>query len=146
MTQCNTVRVTRTAEGTFVLIDADTRIELTMKVDKAGIQWFPLPTNAAGWKSLRLSTLEANNYDVVLEEREQRVIAKPANRKQLIDYLSEDDRKVYEALIAKAEAARQAERDERNRPLTPVEKLQRKIAREQAQLASLLGNNDEDEE
>lgn len=62
---------------------------------------------------------------------------------KLISYLSEEDQAEYKAIIDRAKAAKEADK---KKPLTEVEKAQRKLAKAQAAYEKLLAEAEQTEE
>lgn len=131
------VTIKRNSNNEIVLIDGDKETVLKSQFDKDGIEWFPLPQNSAEWRSLRLSTLIKHDYEMTLETREPRTITNTTPRKSIREWLSEDDQKLYDELIARAEENKKAAKQ----PLSKEDKLRAQIAKYQAQLEALKANN-----
>ena len=102
--------------------------------------WLKLPANSCNrvWTNCAKVDKAANQcVDYGDEVKVPRTITgrSAVERKPLEDYLSEEDRKTYLALIEKAKKAR--EEATKKKPLTELEKAQREVEKWQARVALL---------
>ena len=123
-------------EGKFFMEDQGNVVEVTPNKD----YWLKLPANSCNrvWTNCAKVDKAANQcVDYGDEVKIPRTITgrSTTERKPLEDYLSEDDRKTYLALIEKAKKAR--EEATKKKPLTELEKAQREVEKWQARVALL---------
>ena len=123
-------------EGKFFMEDQGNVVEVTPNKD----YWLKLPANSCNrvWTNCAKVDKAANQcVDYGDEVKVPRTITgrSVAERKPLEDYLSEDDRKTYLALVEKAKKAR--EEATKKKPLTELEKAQREVEKWQARVALL---------
>ena len=123
-------------EGKFFMEDQGNVVEVTPNKD----YWLKLPANSCNrvWTNCAKVDKAANQcVDYGDEVKVPRTITgrSVAERKPLEDYLSEDDRKTYLALVEKAKKAR--EEATKKKPLTALEKAQREVEKWQARVALL---------
>lgn len=113
-------------------------------------QWVVFPQNASNRKCIKVTVAErffAENGDdakMPLLYRATRVIGEGVSRstklpnEKLISYLPEAEQEEYRAIIARAIAARDADREaNKKKPMTEKEKAQAKVAKLIAQLKEL---------
>lgn len=135
-------KVVRDEDGNFRVVDKDGTTgepcKLVMDGDTPGIA---LTKNAANrwWLNRNKATrlIDEDGF-VPLTYRASRTLGTSTSRtpnEKLISYLSEEDKAEYAAIIARAIAARDADKKQ---PLTELEKLKKKIADAEAKLAKLL--------
>lgn len=98
---------------------------------KTGINWYHLPENSSNRKLIDARKL-VDGYE--LTHRETRVIGASTSKKSLTEYMSEEDLELYNAIIARAEKARE---EAKAKALSPEEKLRAQIAKLQARLDQL---------
>ena len=121
----------------FFMEDANKVVELTPNAD----YYLKLPTNTCNrvWVSCaKVDKAPGQCIDYGAEAKVARVLGPRegnVERKPLEDYLSEDDRKAYLALVEKAKKAR--EEANKKKPLTKLEKAQREVEKWQARVALL---------
>ena len=123
-------------EGKFFMEDNGNVVEVTPNKD----YWLKLPANSCNrvWTNCAKVDKAANQcVDYGDEVKVPRTITgrSTTERKPLEDYLSEEDRKTYLALIEKAKKAR--EEATKKKPLTELEKAQREVEKWQARVALL---------
>lgn len=123
-------------EGKFFMEDKGNVVEVTPNKD----YWLKLPANSCNrvWTNCAKVDKAANQcVDYGDEVKVPRTITgrSVAERKPLEDYLSEEDRKTYLALVEKAKKAR--EEATKKKPLTELEKAQREVEKWQARVALL---------
>ena len=98
-----------------------------------------LPENPSNRKYFNLAKVEAADGIVELTYKESIMLGtrstEPKEKKPLEDYLNDEDKALYLALVEKAKK----NRSEANKkvPMTEKEKLQAKVARLQAQIAKM---------
>lgn len=123
-------------EGKFFMEDKGNVVEVTPNKD----YWLKLPANSCNrvWTNCAKVDKAANQcVDYGDEVKVPRTITgrSAVERKPLEDYLSEEDRKTYLALVEKAKKAR--EEATKKKPLTELEKAQREVEKWQARVALL---------
>ena len=123
-------------EGKFFMEDNGSVVEVTPNKD----YWLKLPANSCNrvWTNCAKVDKAANQcVDYGDEVKVPRTITgrSAVERKPLEDYLSEEDRKTYLALVEKAKKAR--EEATKKKPLTELEKAQREVEKWQARVALL---------
>lgn len=131
-------KIIKLDDGKYAVEDANGVQEIT-KTSKDGA--YALPKNAANRQWIRIELVEAafagGAEYIPLTYKATRVIgstgAKIPNAK-LIEYLSEEEKAEYLAIIDRAKAAYEADKA---KPMTEEEKLEAKIAKAQAALAEL---------
>lgn len=118
--------------------------------------WVILPENASNRKMIKLIQVEkffAENGDdakIPLAFKATRTLGQGVSRstklpnEKLISYLPEAEQEEYKAIIARAIAARDAEREaNKKKPMTETEKAQAKVAKLIAQLKDMGVADDE---
>ena len=123
-------------EGKFFMEDNGNVVEVTPNKD----YWLKLPANSCNrvWTNCAKVDKAANQcVDYGDEVKMPRTITgrSAVERKPLEDYLSEEDRKTYLALVEKAKKAR--EEATKKKPLTELEKARREVEKWQARVALL---------
>lgn len=123
-------------EDKFFMEDQGNVVEVTPNKD----YWLKLPANSCNrvWTNCAKVDKAANQcVDYGDEVKVPRTITgrSAVERKPLEDYLSEEDRKTYLALVEKAKKAR--EEATKKKPLTELEKAQREVEKWQARVALL---------
>ena len=120
------------------LVDGETKTSLPVTMCKDGLT-LEVPENPTNRRWLKLATLEEKG-EVVLEAREKRVLGSynrsDSAKKPWTEYLTEEERKVYDELKQAAEA-RKAEA-EKPTPKSEAEKLKERLAKLQEQYEALL--------
>lgn len=107
------------------VIDGDkttiTDIEKLSKPDKHGVLWLILPENPANRQCMALPKAQKIDKELELEYRETRTIGPRGNNKKLEDYMTDEERKTVEEILARCK-----ERKENDKPkeLTPLEKAE----------------------
>lgn len=122
--------------GKFFMEDKGNVVEVTPNKD----YWLKLPTNSCNrvWTNCAKVDKAPNqcvDYGDTVKLPRTITGRSTTERKPLEDYLNEEDRKTYLALIEKAKAAK-AEATKKV-PLTELEKAQRAVAKWQAKVAQL---------
>lgn len=118
----------------FILIDngVETDVTALAKPDKhTGELWIKLPDNSANRQWCSVKKLRKLGGTITYDLKQPRAITNQGTRKGTRDWLNEEDQKLWDELIAKAETAKKAAA---KKPMTEIEKLQAKIARDQAKL------------
>lgn len=125
----------RQIDNKFYVEDNGELIEIVDKgsVDKkTGKMWYKLPENSSNRKFIREVDLVEGHE---LKYRETRVLGtRTAISKSLTEYMSEEDLELYNAIIARAEKARE---EAKAKAQSPEEKLRAQIERLKAKLAQL---------
>lgn len=98
---------------------------------KTGMAWYVLPENSSNRKFIQAKHLQ-DGYE--LKYRETRVYTGTSSKKSLTEYMSEEDLAEYNAIIARAEKARE---EAKAKAQSPEEKLRAQIERLEAKLAQL---------
>ena len=116
-------------------------IELTRKTTDNYLHMPEQCANETNRRLISIAMIQKANVDMFevmpREYREPRKLSTSnAQRKGLEEYLNEEDRAIFLALIEKAKTAR--EEANKKVPLSPIEKAQRKIAQLQAKLEELM--------
>jgi hypothetical protein len=119
-------------------------------------QWIVFPANASNRKCIKVTVAEkffAENGDdakMALLYKATRTIGQGVSRstrlpnEKLISYLPEAEQEEYKAIIARAIAARDAEREaNKKKPMTETEKAQAKVTKLLAQLKEMGVSDDE---
>lgn len=97
-----------------------------------------LPENPTGRKYLNSKKVDAANGELELKAVERNSSNEhPVSRKSLLEYMSDEDKILYEQIMERAKKAR--EEATKKVPLTEAEKLRRRIAKYQADLDKLTG-------
>lgn len=130
-------KIIKIDDGKYAVEDAEGVKEIT-KTSKDGA--YALPKNASNRQWIRISLVEeafANGAEFIpLTYKETKHIGSTGARipnAKLIEYLSEEEKAEYLAIIDRAKAAYEADKA---KPLTEEEKLERKIAKLEEQLAA----------
>lgn len=101
-----------------------------------------LPENSSGRKFFALSKFEkAEKHDLIGINRDPNAEHK-VSRKNLIEYMTPEDKELYDAIIERAKKA--YEEANKKVPLTEKDKLMNKIAKLQAQLEAALADESEE--
>ena len=96
---------------------------------KTGKMWYKLPENSSNRKFIREVDLVEGHE---LKYRETRILsARTTISKSLTDYMNEDDLKLYNEIIERAQQAREAAKQKAQ---SPVEKMKAQIARLEARI------------
>lgn len=121
----------------FFMEDANNVVELTPNAD----YYLKLPANTCNrvWVSCtKVDKAPGQCIDYGTETKVARVLGpreSNVERKPLEDYLNEEDRKTYLALLEKARAAKAAAN--KKQPMTELEKAQRTLDKWRARVAAL---------
>ena len=120
------------------LVDGETKTSLPVTMCKDGLT-LEVPENPTNRRWLKLATLEEKG-EVVLEAREKRVLGSynrsDSAKKPWTEYLTDEERKLYDELKATAEA-RKAEA-EKPKPKTELEKAQEALRKAQERYEKLM--------
>lgn len=98
---------------------------------KTGITWYKLPENSSNRKLIDARKM-VDGYELTV--RETRIVGVSSGKKSLTEYMSEEDLAEYNAIIARAEKARE---EAKAKAQSPEEKLRAQIERLTAKLAEL---------
>ena len=142
-------------EDGYHIEDLDGNLSDTCRlVDKD--QWIVFPANASNRKCVKLTVAEkfftenGDDAKMPLLYKATRVMGEGVSRstkmpnEKLIAYLPEAEQEEYKAIIARAIAARDAEREaNKKKPMTETEKAQAKVTKIIAQLKE-MGMTDDD--
>ena len=122
--------------GNFILTDGDVETTITA-ITKDGKSLI-LPENSSGRKFFALSKFEKSEVHDLIGINRDPDAERTYSKKSLLEYMTPEDRELYDAII---ERARQA-REEANKkvPMTEEQKLRNRIAKAQAALEALLKN------
>lgn len=101
-----------------------------------------LPENPTNRKLINKARLDANlekspEYELTVKTPVTITRGPKTPKKPDIEYLSDEDKVVYQALLDKIKAAKEKEKEEAKKPKSPKEILMAKIAKYQAQLEAL---------
>ena len=131
--------------GYDLIVDNDGETQVIELTRKTTDNYLHIPEQCASETNRRLVSIamiqkaDVDMFEVTPREyREPRKLSTSNNvsRKGLEEYLNEEDKALFLALVEKAKTAR--EEATKKVPLTPIEKAQRKLAQAQAQLEKLL--------
>lgn len=128
----------------FTMTDGDKTIELTKTAidPKTKKVKLALPENSANRKWQDLETLQSLK-EVKLDYKETRVLGSTPSKKVMVEYLSDEDRKLYEEILERAMKAREAEKEKAKDPIEKAKRLAEKYQREYEKLLSQKENNEE---
>lgn len=119
--------------GNYILTDNGVESTIT-SITKDGKSLI-LPENASGRKFFALSKFEKSEiHDLCAINRDPNA-ERPTSRKSLLDYMTPEDKELYDAIMERCKKAR--EEANKKEPLTEEQKLRRKLEKLQAQLAAL---------
>ena len=101
-----------------------------------------LPENPTNRKLINKAKLDANlekspEYEISVKTPVTFTRGPKTPKKPDIEYLSDEDKIVYQELLDKIKAAKEKEKEEAKKPKSPKEILMAKIAKYQAQLEAL---------
>lgn len=120
--------------GNYIL--TDNGVESTITAITNDGKSLILPENASGRKFFALSKFEkSEKHDLCAINRDPNA-EHNVSRKSLLEYMTPEDKKLYDEIMERAKAAR--EEANKKVPLTDEQKLRNKIAKAQAQLEALL--------
>jgi hypothetical protein len=95
-----------------------------------------LPENASGRKFFALSKFEKSELHELNAINRDTSAERPTSRKSLLEYMTPEDKALYDAIMERAKAAR--EEANKKVPLTEEQKLRNRLAKLQAQLDKLM--------
>lgn len=119
-------------------------IEVT-ELDPNNPKSLKLPENPSNRKYLSIERIEKSpnqTYELTPKEARKNGPIERAPKKADREYLSDEDKLIYDNLMTKIRDAKEAEKAQKNRPLTDAEKLMRKIEKLQQQLTKLNEEGD----
>ena len=119
-------------------------IEIT-ELDPNNPKSLKLPENPSNRKYLSIERIEKSpnqTYELTPKEPRKNGPIERAPKKPDRDYLSDEDKLIYDNLMNKIKEAKELEKAEKNRPLTEAEKLMRKIEKLQKELSRLSEEGD----
>lgn len=119
-------------------------IEVT-ELDPNNPKSLKLPENPSNRKYLSIERIEKSpnqTYELTTKEPRKNGPIERAPKKPDRDYLSDEDKIIYDELMTKIKEAKELEKAEKNRPLTEAEKLMRKIEKLQKELSRLSEEGD----
>lgn len=119
-------------------------IEVT-ELDPNNPKSLKLPENPSNRKYLSIERIEKSpnqTYELTTKEPRKNGPIERAPKKPDRDYLSDEDKLIYDNLMRKIREAKELEKAEKNRPLTEAEKLMRKIEKLQKELSRLSEEGD----
>ena len=119
-------------------------IEIT-ELDPNNPKSLKLPENPSNRKYLSIERIEKSpnqTYELTTKEPRKNGPIERAPKKPDRDYLSDEDKLIYDNLMNKIKEAKELEKAQKNRPLTEAEKLMRKIEKLQQELSRLSEEGD----
>ena len=119
-------------------------IEVT-ELDPNNPKSLKLPENPSNRKYLSIERIEKapnQTYELTPKEARKNGPIERAPKKPDRDYLSDEDKLIYDNLMNKIKEAKELEKAQKNRPLTEAEKLMRTIERLQSKLEKLNEKGD----
>ena len=119
-------------------------IEVT-ELDPNNPKSLKLPENPSNRKYLSIERIEKSpnqTYELTTKEPRKNGPIERAPKKPDRDYLSDEDKLIYDNLMNKIKEAKELEKAQKNRPLTEAEKLMRTIERLQSKLEKLSEEGD----
>ena len=119
-------------------------IEVT-ELDPNNPKSLKLPENPSNRKYLSIERIEKapnQTYELTPKEARKNGPIERAPKKPDRDYLSDEDKLIYDNLMTKIREAKELEKAQKNRPLTEAEKLMRTIERLQSKLEKLNEKGD----
>ena len=119
-------------------------IEVT-ELDPNNPKSLKLPENPSNRKYLSIERIEKapnQTYELTPKEARKNGPIERAPKKPDRDYLSDEDKLIYDNLMNKIREAKELEKAQKNRPLTEAEKLMRTIERLQSKLEKLNEKGD----
>ena len=119
-------------------------IEVT-ELDPNNPKSLKLPENPSNRKYLSIERIEKapnQTYELTPKEARKNGPIERSPKKPDRDYLSDEDKLIYDNLMNKIKEAKEAEKAQKNRPLTEAEKLMRTIERLQSKLEKLNEKGD----
>ena len=119
-------------------------IEVT-ELDPNNPKSLKLPENPSNRKYLSIERIEKapnQTYELTPKEARKNGPIERAPKKPDRDYLSDEDKLIYDNLMTKIREAKELEKAQKNRPLTEAEKLIRTIERLKSKLEKLNEKGD----
>ena len=119
-------------------------IEIT-ELDPNNPKSLKLPKNPSNRQYLSIERIEKSpnqTYELTTKEPRKNGPIERAPKKPDRDYLSDEDKLIYDNLMTKIREAKELEKAQKNRPLTEAEKLMRKIEKLQQELSRLSEEGD----
>ena len=119
-------------------------IEVT-ELDPNNPKSLKLPKNPSNRQYLSIERIEKSpnqTYELTTKEPRKNGPIERAPKKPDRDYLSDEDKLIYDNLMNKIKEAKELEKAQKNRPLTETEKLMRKIEKLQQELSRLSEEGD----
>ena len=119
-------------------------IEVT-ELDPNNPKSLKLPKNPSNRQYLSIERIEKSpnqTYELTTKEPRKNGPIERAPKKPDRDYLSDEDKLIYDNLMNKIKEAKELEKAQKNRPLTEAEKLMRKIEKLQQELSRLSEEGD----
>ena len=119
-------------------------IEVT-ELDPNNPKSLKLPENPSNRKYLSIERIEKSpnqTYELTTKDPRKNGPIERTPKKPDRDYLSDEDKLIYDNLMNKIKEAKELEKAQKNRPLTEAEKLMRKIEKLQQQLTKLNEEGD----
>ena len=119
-------------------------IEVT-ELDPNNPKSLKLPKNPSNRQYLSIERIEKSpnqTYELTTKEPRKNGPIERTPKKPDRDYLSDEDKLIYDELMNKIREAKELEKAQKNRPLTEAEKLMRKIEKLQQELSRLSEEGD----
>ena len=119
-------------------------IEVT-ELDPNNPKSLKLPKNPSNRQYLSIERIEKSpnqTYELTPKDPRKNGPIERAPKKPDRDYLSDEDKLIYDNLMNKIKEAKELEKAQKNRPLTEAEKLMRTIERLQSKLEKLNEKGD----
>ena len=119
-------------------------IEVT-ELDPNNPKSLKLPKNPSNRQYLSIERIEKSpnqTYELTPKEPRKNGPIERTPKKPDRDYLSDEDKLIYDNLMNKIKEAKELEKAQKNRPLTEAEKLMRTIERLQSKLEKLNEKGD----
>ena len=119
-------------------------IEVT-ELDPNNPKSLKLPKNPSNRQYLSIERIEKSpnqTYELTTKEPRKNGPIERTPKKPDRDYLSDEDKLIYDNLMNKIKEAKELEKAQKNRPLTEAEKLMRTIERLQSKLEKLNEKGD----
>lgn len=119
-------------------------IEVT-ELDPNNPKSLKLPENPSNRKYLSIERIEKSpnqTYELTTKEPRKNGPIERTPKKPDRDYLSDEDKLIYDNLMNKIKEAKELEKAQKNRPLTEAEKLMRRIEKLQKELSKLNEEGD----
>ena len=120
--------------GNFILTDGDVKTIITSITNDG--KSLILPENASGRKFFALSKFEKSEIHDLIAINRNPDAEHPVSRKSLLEYMTPEDKELYDAIMERAKTAR--EEANKKVPMTEEQKLRNRIAKAQAALEELL--------